>query len=128
MALYPSSFDTVQQFFTKFKFLALQCRQCKIERKDEQHVLSILNKLGSEYSISVSIFHFGRASIPNWKIPSLDSFAESLIQDKKKLIQMGVIKTSKDQAPLVTSSTKVQYKGKSKGKEPKAADSKPKEN
>ena len=41
---------------------------------------------------------------------------------------MGVIQTSKDQALLVTDSSKVQAKGKSKSKEPKAVDSKPKKN
>ena len=41
---------------------------------------------------------------------------------------MGVIQTSKDQAPLVTVSSKVQAKGKSKKKEPKTADLKPKQN
>ena len=40
---------------------------------------------------------------------------------------MGFIKTSKDWALLVTNSIKVQAKGKSKKKEPKAADSKPKQ-
>ena len=41
---------------------------------------------------------------------------------------MGVIKTSKHQALIVTDSSKVQAKGKSKKKEPKAADSNPKQN
>ena len=82
----------------------------------------------AEYSVFVLIFHSGRASIPNWKMPSLDSFSESLIQEQEKLLQMGVIKTSKYQSFLVTDSTKAQAKGKSKGKEPKAVDSKPKEN
>ena len=41
---------------------------------------------------------------------------------------MGVIQTSKDQARLVTNSSKVQEKGKSKKKDPKVADSKPKQN
>ena len=41
---------------------------------------------------------------------------------------MGVLRTTKNQSLLVTDSTKVQAKGKSKGKEPKAADLKPKEN
>ena len=36
-------------------------------------------------------FHVGRVSIPNWKIPSLDTFVESLIQKQDKLIQMGVL-------------------------------------
>ena len=43
VALHPINFETVQQFFTKFKSLAIQCRQCGIERKDEKNVLSILN-------------------------------------------------------------------------------------
>ena len=43
-------------------------------------------------------------------------------------MRMGVIKTSKDQALLVFYSSKAQAKGKSKKKEPKAADSKPKQN
>ena len=40
---------------------------------------------------------------------------------------MGVLQTSKNQAILVTNSTKVQSKGRHKAKEPKAFDSKPKE-
>ena len=47
-------------------------------------------------------------------MPSLDSFVESLIQEQEKLIQMGVIKTSKDQALLVIDSAKAQAKGKYK--------------
>ena len=41
---------------------------------------------------------------------------------------MGVIQTSKDQSLLVIESSKAQEKGKSKKKEPKEADSKPKPN
>ena len=41
---------------------------------------------------------------------------------------MGVIQTSKDQALLITNSSKAQAKGKSKKKETKVADSKPKQN
>ena len=41
---------------------------------------------------------------------------------------MGVIKTTKDHALLVIDSSKAQGKGKSKKKEPKAADLKPKQN
>ena len=44
------------------------------------------------------------------------------------MMRMGVIKTSKDQDFLVSDSSKAQEKGKSKKKEPKAADSKPKQN
>ena len=106
VSLHPSSFETSEQFFTKFKSLVLHCKQCGIERKDEQNVLSILSKLGPEYSVFVSIFHSKRESFPDWKVPSLDSFFESLIKEQDKLMRMGVIKTSKDQALLVTDSIK----------------------
>ena len=43
-------------------------------------------------------------------------------------MRMGVIKTSKDHALLVSDSSKVQAKEKSKKKNPKPADSKPKQN
>ena len=75
VALHPNSFETVQQFFTKFKFITLQCRHCGIERKDEQNILSILNKLDPEYSVFVSIFHSKMDSFSGWKNPSLDSFS-----------------------------------------------------
>ena len=81
IALHPRSFEIIQQFFTKFKFIVLQCRWYGIEIKDEKYVLSILSKIGSEYYVFVTFFCFGRASIPNWKIPSLDSLSKSLIQE-----------------------------------------------
>ena len=96
IALQPNSFQSIHQFFTKYKSLVLQCKQCGLERKYEQLVMSILSKLGSEYPIFFSTFHYGRASIPNWKIPSLDAFVESLIQEQDKLVQMGVLQTSKN--------------------------------
>ena len=99
-----------------------------MERKDEKLVLSILNKLGSEYSVFVSTFNFGRASIPNWTMPSLYVFLESFIQEQDKFVQMGVMQTSKNQALLVMDSNNAQVRGKHKGKEPKSTDSKPKEN
>ena len=34
LELHPSNFDTIQLFFTKFKSLAIQCKQCGIENKD----------------------------------------------------------------------------------------------
>ena len=35
ISLEPSSFESIQQFFTKYKSLVLQCKQCGLERKDE---------------------------------------------------------------------------------------------
>ena len=57
----------------------------------------------------------------------LDAFDESLIEDKDKLVQMGVIQTSKNQALLVKDLNNVQERGKNKGTETKNIDSKPKE-
>ena len=75
----------------------MQCNNCGIEKKDEQLVLSILSKLGSEFSVFISTFHFGRLENPNWKIPSLYSFIESLIKEQDKLIHIGDLKASKNQ-------------------------------
>ena len=91
-------------------------------------MLSMLRKLGSEYFFFVSTFHSRRDSIPNWNIPSLDDFVESLIQDKDKLVQVGVIQSSKNQELLITDSNNAQERRKHKGKDPKAIDSNPKEN
>ena len=44
-ALHPNNLETIQHFFSKFKSLVMQCKQCRIEKKDEQLVLSILTKL-----------------------------------------------------------------------------------
>ena len=61
-------------------------------------------------------------------MPYLDYFSESLIQEQDKLVQMGVIQTSKNQALSVGDSNNVQARGKHKGKETKNTDSEPKEN
>ena len=127
IGLHPNNFESIQQFFTKYKSLVLQYKQCELERKDENLVLSILRNIGPEYSVFVSKFHSGRASIPNWKMQSLDAFAESLIQEKDKLVQMGVIQTSKNQELLIKDSNNAQEIRKHKGKEPKATDSNPKD-
>ena len=58
----------------------------------------------------------------------LDNFVDSLIQEKYKLVQMGVIHTSKNQALLVIESNNAQSRGKNKGKETKKTDLNPKEN
>ena len=62
-------------------------------------------------------------------MPSLvDAFDESLIQEQDKLDQMGVMQTSNNQALLVTDSNNAQARGKHKGKDPKATNSRPQEN
>ena len=57
ISLSPSSFESLQLYFSKFKALVLQLKQCGIEKKEDQLVLAILSKLGLDYSVFVSTFH-----------------------------------------------------------------------
>ena len=61
-------------------------------------------------------------------MPSLYAFVEPVIQEQDKLVQMGVIQTSKNQALLMTGLNNAQERGKHKGKETKTIDLKPREN
>ena len=36
------NFETINEFFTKFKHFVLQLKQCEVEKKDDQLILSIL--------------------------------------------------------------------------------------
>ena len=53
ISLSPSSFESLQLYFSKFKALVLQLKQCGIEKKEEQLVLAMLSKLGPYYSVFV---------------------------------------------------------------------------
>ena len=83
-------------------------------------VLSILSKLGLEYSVFVSTFHSVRfTSGKNWTMPTLDAFIESLSQEQDKLINMGKIKGFKAHALAVhdgSHNPKQKFKSKDKGK------------
>ena len=57
ISLSPTSFESLQLYFSKFKALVLQLKQCGIEKKDDQLVLAILSKLGPDYSVFVSTFY-----------------------------------------------------------------------
>ena len=57
ISLSPNSFESLQLYFSKFKALVLQLKQCGIEKKEEKLVLAILSKLGPDYSVFVSTFH-----------------------------------------------------------------------
>ena len=81
ISLSPAHYDTIQEFFTKFKSLVLLLKQCGIEKKEYQLILSILSKLGPEFSVFVSTFHSGKLTLRNWKMPSLENFMESLTQE-----------------------------------------------
>ena len=97
ISLISGSFESPQLYFSKFKALVLQLKQCAIEKKDEQMVLTILSKLGPDYSVFVSTFYATKLTARAWKMPSLIDFMESLTQEQDKLVMMGTIKTSKDQ-------------------------------
>ena len=83
LTLNPKSFDNIQYFFRKFKDLLSQLKACGVDKSKEekQMVLTILSKLGPEFSVFVSTFHSVRfASGSTWNMPSLDDFIESLTQ------------------------------------------------
>ena len=85
MSLHPSNFETLNDFFTKFKHIVLLLKQCKVEKEDDQFILTILSKLGADYSIFVSIFRAGKLTTPGWKMPTLNAFIESLTSEHDKL-------------------------------------------
>ena len=71
MSLQPSNFETLNDFFTKFKYIVLLLKQCKVEKKDDQLILTILSKIGADYSVFVSTFGAGKLTTPRWNMPSL---------------------------------------------------------
>ena len=98
MSLHPSNFKTLNDFFTKFKHIILLLKQCKVEKEDDQLILAILSKIGADYSMFVSAFRAGKLTTPGWKIPTLNAFIESLTSEHDKLVHMGIIISSHDQA------------------------------
>ena len=112
MSLQPSNFETLNDFFTKFKHTVLLLKQCKVEKEDDQLILAILSKIGADYSVFVSTFHAGNLTAPGWKIPTLNAFIESLTNEHDKLVQMGIIRSSRDQAFHVSRPKDLKGKGK----------------
>ena len=86
MSLQPSNFETLNDFFTKFKHTILLLKQCKVEKEDDQLILTILSKLGADYSIFVSTFRAGKLTTPGWKMPTLNAFIKSLTSEHDKLV------------------------------------------
>ena len=89
-----------------------------MEKEDGQLIFAILSKLGADYSFFVSAFHTGKLTTPNWKMPSLNAFIESLTNKHDKLVQIVIIRFSKDQEFF--SSGPKDKKGKGKQKNQKA--------
>ena len=80
ISLSPGSVESLQLYFSKFKALVLQLKQCGIEKKEEKLVLAILSKLVPDYSLFVSTFHATKLTSRAWKMPKLVDFMESLNQ------------------------------------------------
>ena len=76
ISLSPSQYETIQDFFTKLKSLVLQLKQCGIDNKEDNIILSILLKLGREYSLFVRTFHSSKLTAHNWCIHALAAFME----------------------------------------------------
>ena len=53
ITLNPSNFESLNEFFTKFKNLIYQLKKRKVEKVEDQLILSILTKLNVEYSVFV---------------------------------------------------------------------------
>ena len=70
----------------------------KVKKDEDQLILSILTKINVDYSVFVSTFQIVRITTPNWKMPTLNAFIQSLISENDKLIQMGIIRSPKDLA------------------------------
>jgi hypothetical protein len=58
LTLDPKSFDNIQYFFTKFKDLLSQLKDCGVDKSKEekQMVLTILSKIGTKLSVFLSTF------------------------------------------------------------------------
>ena len=78
-------------------------------------VLTILSKIGPEFSVFVSTFHsFRFASRATWKMPSLEDFIESLTQKQTKLINIDAIKGPRENALTVHDGSHKYHKSKYK--------------
>ena len=118
ITLNPSNFESLNEFFTKFKNLIYQLKQCKVEKDEYQLILAILTNLNVDYSDFVSTFQIVRLTTPNWNMPTLDAFIQSLNSENDKMIQVGIIRSPKDQALVTRGDKVVNDKGKQRDESP----------
>ena len=78
ISLSPSSFKSLQLYFSKFKSLVLQLKECGIKQKEEKLVLTILSNIGLESLVFVSTFYANKLIGRTWNILKLVEFMESL--------------------------------------------------
>ena len=68
ISLIPAYYETIQDFFTKFKSLVLQLKQYGTEKKYEKLIFSILSKLATKYSMLVFTFQSSKLKAKNWRM------------------------------------------------------------
>eukprot|EP00253_Pinus_taeda_P029701 PITA_29701 len=116
ISLNATHFRNLQECFTKFKSLLVELDACGVKKEEDQLILSILSKLGLEYSVFVSSFQASKLTQEKWKMPPLNDFIEAFTQEQANLFQMGAIKHSKNQALAATDAPKSSGRDKQKGK------------
>eukprot|EP00253_Pinus_taeda_P034319 PITA_34319 len=116
ISLIPTHFNEMQEYFTKFESLLIELDACGVKKEEDQLILSILLKLGPEYSVFVSSFQASKLTQEKWKMHPLNEFIAALTQEQAKLVQMGAIKHSKNQALAATDAPKSSGRDKQKGK------------
>jgi hypothetical protein len=95
MTLSPNNFSFIEDYLSNFKTLRILCEECNIKLEEENCIYIILSKLGNAYSMFVSTFYATREALGTaYKNPSLESFFDSLILEKYKLVQLGVVNTT----------------------------------
>ena len=94
--LSPGNIESIQELFTQFRYIYLYLNMCKINKDNDQLVLSILSKLGPNYYVFFSSIYSIRLTLSStWNIPTLDNFVASLLQEKYELNQMGFPRPAK---------------------------------
>ena len=107
-----SNFESLNEFFTMFKNWIYQLKQWKVEKDEDRLILAILTKINVDYSEFILTFQIVRLTTPNWKIPTLNAFIQFLISKNDKLIQMEIIRSSKDLALVARGDKVANDKGK----------------
>jgi len=92
MTLSPNDFPCIEDFLSKLEALRILLQVYKIDFKDYWCIYITLDNIGSAYYIFVYIFYASREALGGtYQAPTLDSFCDSLIREKYKMLQLGVI-------------------------------------
>jgi hypothetical protein len=95
MTLSPNDLPCVEDYFCTFQTLILLLKNSKIDLKDDRCIYVILSNIDSEYYVFVSTFDATRESLRGaYQTPTIESFCDSLIREKDKFLQLGMISTT----------------------------------